>query len=70
MHYTFPITRNENPKPKPDPNNIGFAKYFTDHMFFMEYDEGKGYSKFIAQHAKHSAGGELHVIKIFNKNYY
>lgn len=35
-----------------------------------EYDEGKGYSKFIAQHAKHSAGGELHVIKIFNKNYY
>lgn len=43
MHYTFPITRNENPKPKPDPNNIGFAKYFTDHMFFMEYDEGKGW---------------------------
>ena len=35
-----------------------------------EYDEGKGYSKFIAQHAKHSANGELHVIKIFNKNYY
>ena len=43
MHYTFPITRNENPKQKPDPNDIGFAKYFTDHMFFMEYDEGKGW---------------------------
>ena len=35
-----------------------------------EYDEGKGYSKFIAQHSKHSAGGEPHVIKTFNKNYY
>ena len=32
MHYTFPITRNENPKPKPDPKDMGFAKYFTDHM--------------------------------------
>ena len=43
MHYTFPITRNENPKPKPDPKDIGFAKYFTDHMFFMNYDEEKGW---------------------------
>ncbi len=43
MHYTFPITRNENPKPKPDPKDMGFAKYFTDHMFFMNYDEGQGW---------------------------
>ncbi|MBR6091127.1 MAG: branched-chain amino acid aminotransferase [Anaerolineaceae bacterium] len=43
MHYTFPITRNENPKPKPDPKDIGFSKYFTDHMFFMNYEEGKGW---------------------------
>ena len=43
MHYTFPITRNENPKQKPDPQDIGFAKYFTDHMFFMEYDEKHGW---------------------------
>ena len=43
MHYTFPIIRNENPKPKPDPKDIGFAKYFTDHMFFMEYDEEQGW---------------------------
>ena len=43
MHYTFPITRNENPKQKPDPNDIGFAKYFTDHMFIMDYDEEHGW---------------------------
>ena len=43
MHYTFPITKNSNPKPNPDPKDIGFAKYFTDHMFVMNYDEGQGW---------------------------
>ena len=30
-------------KAKPDWNNLGFGKYFTDHMFMMDYDEGKGW---------------------------
>jgi len=33
----------ENRKSKPDWNNLGFGKYFTDHMFIMDYDEGMGW---------------------------
>ena len=41
MSYNFPVTRTANPKPKPDQSNLGFGKYFTDHMFIMDYDEGR-----------------------------
>jgi len=37
------ITRTLNPKAKPDPAELGFGKYFTDHMFIMDYDEGQGW---------------------------
>jgi len=37
------ITKTQNPKQKPDQNNLGFGKYFTDHMFIMDYTEGKGW---------------------------
>ena len=30
-------------KAKPDWNNLGFGKYFTDHMFVMDYDNGMGW---------------------------
>ncbi len=30
-------------KSKPDESNLGFGQYFTDHMFVMTYDEGKGW---------------------------
>ena len=30
-------------KNKPDWNNLGFGKYFTDHMFMMDYDKGMGW---------------------------
>lgn len=30
-------------KEKPDWNNLGFGKYFTDHMFIMDYDKGRGW---------------------------
>ena len=30
-------------KAKPDWNNLGFGKYFTDHMFIMDYHEGQGW---------------------------
>ena len=44
MEYTFPVIRTTNPKPRPaDETQLGFAKYFTDHMFVMEYDEGQGW---------------------------
>lgn len=31
------------PKQKPNQNNLGFGNYFTDHMFIMNYKEGKGW---------------------------
>ncbi len=44
MTYNFPVTRTTNPKPRPaDETKLGFAKYFTDHMFVMDYDEGQGW---------------------------
>ncbi len=30
-------------KAKPDWNNLGFGRYFTDHMFIMDYDKGMGW---------------------------
>ena len=30
-------------KAKPDWDNLGFGKHFTDHMFIMDYDKGKGW---------------------------
>ena len=44
MNYTFPVTKTTHPKPRPeDETKLGFARYFTDHMFVMEYDEGEGW---------------------------
>lgn len=37
------ITKTTSPKQKPDQNNLGFGKYFTDHMFVMDYREGRGW---------------------------
>lgn len=37
------ITKTTTPKQKPDQNNLGFGIYFTDHMFIMDYKEGKGW---------------------------
>jgi branched-chain amino acid aminotransferase len=37
------ITKTTNPKQKPDQNNLGFGQHFTDHMFIMDYTEGKGW---------------------------
>ena len=30
-------------KEKPDWNNLGFGRHFTDHMFIMDYDKGLGW---------------------------
>ena len=37
------ITRNTAPKAKPDDSVLGFGKYFTDHMFLMDYTPEKGW---------------------------
>jgi branched-chain amino acid aminotransferase len=35
------ITRTDEPKQKPDMDSLGFGNYFTDHMFVMDYINGK-----------------------------
>lgn len=30
-------------RPRPDPNDIGFGRHASDHMFLMEYEEGRGW---------------------------
>ena len=30
-------------KAKPDWDNLGFGRHFTDHMFIMDYDKGQGW---------------------------
>ncbi len=37
------ITRAEKLKEKPDDSVLGFGKYFTDHMFVMDYSDGIGW---------------------------
>ena len=37
------IVKNQNPKAMPKESELGFGKYFTDHMFVMDYEVGKGW---------------------------
>ena len=37
------ITKTQNPKPKPDFTKLGFGNTFTDHMFNLDYEVGKGW---------------------------
>lgn len=43
MYSDFKIIKTTSPKSRPDQNNLGFGKFFTDHMFIMDYTEGKGW---------------------------
>jgi len=37
------IEKTTHPKTKPDQSSLGFGQIFTDHMFIMDYTEGKGW---------------------------
>ena len=43
MNNKFSVTLTKNPKAKPNPDNLPFGRIFTDHMFIMDYEEGKGW---------------------------
>jgi len=43
MSYSFDIQLTKSPKPKPDPNTLKFGQTFSDHMFVMDYETGKGW---------------------------
>ncbi len=37
------IVKTQNPKTMPPENELGFGKVFSDHMFVMDWEEGKGW---------------------------
>ncbi len=37
------VTKTQNPKAMPAENELGFGKYFTDHMLIVEWESGKGW---------------------------
>ena len=37
------ITKTDKPGVMPCESELGFGKVFTDHMFLMDYEEGKGW---------------------------
>ena len=41
LNIRYELTANK--KEKPDFTKLGFGKYFTDHMFIMDYNEGMGW---------------------------
>lgn len=43
MAEQFKTIKTQTPKAKPDQANLEFGTVFTDHMFIMDYDEGKGW---------------------------
>lgn len=44
MSYTIPVTLTNSPNSKPaDEKQLGFGQLFTDHMFLLDYEEGKGW---------------------------
>ena len=40
---TFPVRRTPHPRPRPPETELGFGKYFTDHMFLIHYDPEHGW---------------------------
>lgn len=37
MSIEIPVTRTREPRKKPDPASLGFGRYFSDHMFVMDW---------------------------------
>ncbi len=46
MSFDIRVERTKEPKEKPDENHLGFAKYFTDHMFCADWTEDEGWHDF------------------------
>ncbi|MEB3103527.1 branched-chain amino acid aminotransferase [Ferviditalea candida] len=45
MNYSLDIERTAAKKQKPAADRLGFGKYYTDHMFIMDYDEEQGWHR-------------------------
>jgi len=42
---SIPVQRTTTPRPKPEASQLGFGKYFGDHMLVLEYEAGAGWSE-------------------------
>jgi branched-chain amino acid aminotransferase len=43
MDTVIPITLTDHPKPKPRESELTFGRFFTDHMFIMDYSTDRGW---------------------------
>ena len=43
MSTKIRIERTAHPRPRPNENDLGFGRHFTDHMAIANYEEGKGW---------------------------
>jgi len=43
MSMQISYQKTSSPKEKPAPSSLGFGNYFSDHMFIMDYTEGRGW---------------------------
>ena len=41
--FTIPVTRTAHPKQRPSDDSLSFGTVFSDHIFVLDYDEGKGW---------------------------
>jgi branched-chain amino acid aminotransferase len=41
MNTIFPVELTKNPRPKVASDQLGFGKYFSDHMFLVDYENGQ-----------------------------
>ncbi len=39
----IPVARTTRPRPRPREDDLGFGRHFTDHLFKMDFDEGRGW---------------------------
>jgi branched-chain amino acid aminotransferase len=43
MTDTIRVERTSSPLPHPEASQLGFGRFFTDHMFVMDYEQGRGW---------------------------
>jgi len=43
VNQEIKIQKTQNPRPRPDQKNLGFGRFFSDHMFIMDYNPEKGW---------------------------
>ena len=43
LSETISVTRTAHPRPRPSDDSLSFGNVFTDHIFVLDYDEGKGW---------------------------